>query len=200
MPLVFPQFGQPDKAMAQHGFARSSSWTLSDIKDDAEGSTAVLRLSDSEATRALWDHPFSLTYVVSLSAVSLKMSLTVSNTGEAPFKFQALLHTYFRIPDIAKDSISFEISGFWRSPWWGLRGSELPGQGAGHLGRGGEGGDPARLHGSGLRGQGLTLKTPLRRYEMISSKLEALALNYGHLVSIYHIIQYMIYTYNIYNI
>merc|ERR1711907_828420 len=27
VPLVFPQFGQPDKAMPQHGFARSSIWS-----------------------------------------------------------------------------------------------------------------------------------------------------------------------------
>jgi len=28
VPVVFPQFGQPDKAMAQHGFARTSMWVV----------------------------------------------------------------------------------------------------------------------------------------------------------------------------
>ena len=68
VPLVFPQFGQPDKAMAQHGFARSSTWSVGAVVDDAEGSTAVLSLTDSEATRAVWNHSFRLEYVVSLTA------------------------------------------------------------------------------------------------------------------------------------
>merc|ERR1719390_14421 len=38
VPLVFPQFGQPDKAMAQHGFARSSIWTVKEVEESAEES------------------------------------------------------------------------------------------------------------------------------------------------------------------
>ncbi|CAK8993907.1 Putative glucose-6-phosphate 1-epimerase (Putative D-hexose-6-phosphate mutarotase) (Putative apospory-associated protein C) [Durusdinium trenchii] len=102
VPLVFPQFGQPDKAMAQHGFARSSHWTLASVEDNIEGSTATLTLVDSEATRALWNHSFALEFVVSLTAASLKMTLKVTNTSEAPFSFQTLLHTYFRVSDIGE--------------------------------------------------------------------------------------------------
>jgi D-hexose-6-phosphate mutarotase len=38
VPLVFPQFGQPQKTMASHGFARISHWALgqSDAQDDVE--------------------------------------------------------------------------------------------------------------------------------------------------------------------
>ncbi|CAJ1450987.1 unnamed protein product [Effrenium voratum] len=66
VPLVFPQFGQPDKA-----------------------------------TRAVWNHAFALEFTVSLTAASLKMTLKIKNSGDAGFRFQTLLHTYFRIPDIA---------------------------------------------------------------------------------------------------
>eukprot|EP00435_Cladocopium_sp_Y103_P046757 s951_g13.t1 len=48
-----------------------------------------------------------LEYVVSLTAAeaSLKMTLRVKNTGDAPFTFQTLLHTYFRIPDIEQVTV-----------------------------------------------------------------------------------------------
>mmetsp|Transcript_96773 Transcript_96773/g.230311 ORF Transcript_96773/g.230311 Transcript_96773/m.230311 type:complete len:303 (+) Transcript_96773:1-909(+) len=105
VPLVFPQFGQPDKAMAQHGFARSSLWAVASVEDNKEGSTAVLTLSDSEATRAVWNHAFALEFTVSLTAASLKMTLKIKNSGDAGFRFQTLLHTYFRIPDIASVAV-----------------------------------------------------------------------------------------------
>ncbi|CAE7195793.1 unnamed protein product [Symbiodinium pilosum] len=105
VPLVFPQFGQPDKAMAQHGFARTSFWSISSIEDHPEASTVILTLADSEATRSVWNFPFSLQYVVSLSAVSLNMTLRIKNTGDAAFPFQALLHTYFRVPNIQEVSV-----------------------------------------------------------------------------------------------
>jgi len=105
VPLVFPQFGQPDKAMAQHGFARSSIWSVKEIKDTAEESCAILALADSEATREKWPNPFALEFVVSLTSAHLKMTLNVTNTGDAPFKFHTLLHTYFSIPDIGEAAV-----------------------------------------------------------------------------------------------
>jgi glucose-6-phosphate 1-epimerase len=105
VPLVFPQFGQPDKSMAQHGFARSSIWTVKEVKDTPEESTAVLTLSDSAATLELWPNKFALEYVVSLTAAHLKMSLRIANKGEAAFKFHALLHTYFKIPDVGSAAV-----------------------------------------------------------------------------------------------
>eukprot|EP00930_Biecheleria_cincta_P057416 TRINITY_DN43355_c0_g1_i1.p1 TRINITY_DN43355_c0_g1~~TRINITY_DN43355_c0_g1_i1.p1 ORF type:complete len:314 (+),score=48.41 TRINITY_DN43355_c0_g1_i1:62-943(+) len=100
VPLVFPQFGQPDKAMAQHGFARTSIWTVSSITDTPEQCQLVLCLSDSEDTRSKWPFKFELKYEVQLTAVSLQMRLIARNTDDKPFLFQSLLHTYFAIPDI----------------------------------------------------------------------------------------------------
>jgi len=110
VPLVFPQFGQPDKAMPQHGVARISTWTLADIGDSAEESHAVFTLSDSPESRQLWDHAFNLTYVVTLTAVGLKLTLRAVNPGEAPFNFHFLLHTYLQIPAI-EDTTVCGLSG-----------------------------------------------------------------------------------------
>lgn len=105
VPLVFPQFGQPDKAMAQHGFARSSVWDVESINDSPERSLLILRLSDSEETLSKWPHKFLLRFSVQLTAVSLEMKLTVTNMDDKPFSFQALLHTYFAIPDIGDAAV-----------------------------------------------------------------------------------------------
>ena len=100
VPVVFPQFGQPDTAMPQHGIARTSTWAVKEIRDSAEEACLTLTLSDSAATRDKWDYAFGLEFAVSLTAVSLTMTLRVANPGPAPFDFHALLHTYFRVPDI----------------------------------------------------------------------------------------------------
>eukprot|EP00928_Gymnodinium_smaydae_P076562 TRINITY_DN595_c0_g1_i1.p1 TRINITY_DN595_c0_g1~~TRINITY_DN595_c0_g1_i1.p1 ORF type:complete len:383 (-),score=68.28 TRINITY_DN595_c0_g1_i1:144-1292(-) len=105
VPLVFPQFGQPDKAMAQHGFARSSVWTVKEIADSEEVAKLVLTLSDSADTRAKWPHAFALEYTVELKADHLTMTLKINNTGDAAFKFHALLHTYFMISDCAETAV-----------------------------------------------------------------------------------------------
>jgi glucose-6-phosphate 1-epimerase len=105
VPLVFPQFGQPDKAMAQHGVARTALWTLKGVSDGVDASEATFSLSDNDETRKVWDHAFELEFKVVLSAVSLKMCLQVKNIGAAPFNFHALLHTYFRIPDIGECAV-----------------------------------------------------------------------------------------------
>lgn len=84
--------------------------------DEGAGAVAVtLELSDSEATRAVWPHRFHLAYTVRLTRAQLSTTLrcagfavqhhrptshtrrSVQNLGDAPFPFQALLHTYHRV-------------------------------------------------------------------------------------------------------
>jgi hypothetical protein len=57
---------------------------------------ATFTLSDTPATRAMWDHAFTLRYTVTLAADALTTTLAVENPGAAPFDFTALLHTYLR--------------------------------------------------------------------------------------------------------
>lgn len=106
VPVVFPQFGQPSKDLPQHGFARTSQWTVLSIMDTVEASYAIFELQDSSETRAVWDFSFQLQYTVFLTASSLTMSLKVHNIGQNLFRFHALLHTYLVIPDISDVRVS----------------------------------------------------------------------------------------------
>jgi glucose-6-phosphate 1-epimerase len=99
IPVVFPQFGQPLSTMPQHGFARTLNWSVASHKYTDDSALISLRLDSNEHTLSVWPHPFSLNYVVTITSKDLSCSLEITNTGDAPFKCQALLHTYFRVPD-----------------------------------------------------------------------------------------------------
>mmetsp|Transcript_1275 Transcript_1275/g.2657 ORF Transcript_1275/g.2657 Transcript_1275/m.2657 type:complete len:316 (-) Transcript_1275:224-1171(-) len=100
IPVVFPQFGRPDEVMPQHGFARTSTWSLERSECTDTAGTAVFTLSDNESTRAVWPHSFTLLYTVSLSASGLRTTFEATNHGSASFDCQALLHTYIAVPKI----------------------------------------------------------------------------------------------------
>lgn len=103
-PLVFPQFGQPDKAMAQHGFLRNSSWSVDKertlVREDSVVQVAfVIRSSDE--TRNAYPHDFLAEYTVSLGADCLITSLrTTNNDSAGEVSPMLLLHTYYSVPDI----------------------------------------------------------------------------------------------------
>lgn len=100
IPIVFPQFGQPNSAMAQHGFARTSLWDWEcGCRTGSEGKL-VLRLSSTPESLSLWPHAFALTYTVTLTARSLSCQLSIESPASASTAFacQALLHTYIAVP------------------------------------------------------------------------------------------------------
>ncbi|MFK7738935.1 MAG: D-hexose-6-phosphate mutarotase [Planctomycetota bacterium] len=103
IPVVFPWFGdhRTDPAMPAHGFARSRSWRCTKVGPAAE---VTLRLEDDEQTRALWPHAFRLELHVHLEQ-ALSLSLTVTNRGPAPFRFEEALHTYFAVGDVHSTSV-----------------------------------------------------------------------------------------------
>ncbi|KAK8136854.1 galactose mutarotase-like domain-containing protein [Apiospora sp. TS-2023a] len=120
IPLVFPVFGtapdhEPTSKLPQHGFARNSRWdflgksttessgqTDASVKLDFGLSTATI---DDEAKK-LWPFSFSLIYSVTLTPDALRTGIVITNDGDQSFEFQTLLHTYFRIGDITKVSVS----------------------------------------------------------------------------------------------
>ena len=103
IPLVFPQFG-PGK-LANHGFARTSKWDVHDLKGDV----LTLVLEDNAETRKIWGgNQFQLLYEIELTATSLRTKFVVTNKGNKPFDFQALLHTYYKLPDIS----AIEVNDF----------------------------------------------------------------------------------------
>jgi D-hexose-6-phosphate mutarotase len=52
-----------------------------------------------------FQHEYKLSYVVSLSRHQLSTDIHLTNTGNEDFKFQALLHSYFAVPDVSKITI-----------------------------------------------------------------------------------------------
>ena len=94
VPVVFPQFSGLGP-LKKHGFARILVWTPMAEQSDA----AVLRLEDSDETRAQWPQAFRVELHVQLRAWSLEMTLHVHNTGTTPFDFTSALHTYLAVDD-----------------------------------------------------------------------------------------------------
>ncbi|KAI3431861.1 hypothetical protein D9Q98_010612 [Chlorella vulgaris] len=95
MPHCFPQFGPGDIQL--HGFARNCDWELAGASD---GPTVTLVLTDNEYTRGMWPNSFKAEYTVSLVGDALTTRLVVTNTGDAPFAFNASLHSYFGVADV----------------------------------------------------------------------------------------------------
>jgi len=103
VPICFPWFrAKVDDAKApQHGFARTSEWSLESV-ERVDGSVIVsLSLESSEATLALWPHAFRAVYRVTVGA-ELKLELSVTNTGNDSFSFEEALHTYHRVGDVER--------------------------------------------------------------------------------------------------
>ncbi|KAJ8522557.1 hypothetical protein ONZ45_g889 [Pleurotus djamor] len=103
IPVVFPCFGAPTHAthakLSQHGFARSSKWTLGSVVTDNETAVSVkLSLSPTPEIKAVYEQDFELIYDITLAEHQLTTDLHVTNTGNATLEFQALLHTYLRAP------------------------------------------------------------------------------------------------------
>ena len=105
VPVIFPQFSDRGP-LVRHGFARTRTWKLLNSGVDAQGAIARLRLSDDDATRALWPNAFELELVVRVEGNGLSMELACHNTGNAPFAFTCALHTYLRVRDVAQVHVS----------------------------------------------------------------------------------------------
>ncbi|MDJ0757097.1 MAG: D-hexose-6-phosphate mutarotase [Ardenticatenaceae bacterium] len=107
VPLVWPWFGPhpTDPSKPQHGLARVSTWEIKHIEPLRDGATeVVLTLGDSDASRTLWPHRFSLkmSFVIGRT---LHMSLTTTNLDVHTVTVGCALHTYFSISHVAQVSI-----------------------------------------------------------------------------------------------
>lgn len=101
VPVCFPQFSRQGP-LRPHGFVRNLPWQPVDTQaGNGDSTTAHFSLADNEATRQEWDHPFVLDLWVTVGGPQLVLALDVTNTGAQPFAFNAALHTYFRVSDIA---------------------------------------------------------------------------------------------------
>ena len=94
IPIAFPQFAAQGP-LPMHGFARTSTWEVVASRDGY----VELCLRDTDATRAVWPHAFTLTYRLTFCGPTLRAALTVNNpaSAAAPFTFETLLHAYIAL-------------------------------------------------------------------------------------------------------
>jgi D-hexose-6-phosphate mutarotase len=101
IPVCWPWFGNhpSESGKPAHGFARTSLWSLvaTDLTTTAETSITLI-FNDSPETHCLWPHPFHLTLTIVFGA-SLRLFLTMRNSGSSPVSISCALHSYFRIAD-----------------------------------------------------------------------------------------------------
>lgn len=99
VPVCFPQFSTLGP-LPRHGFARTLSWQVADQRTGDNFALVVLRVSDTEHTRALWPYAFGLELTVAIEDNRLDIELEVDNTGTEDFSFTAALHTYLRVKEV----------------------------------------------------------------------------------------------------
>lgn len=102
VPVVFPWFGagpSGDRTPA-HGFARTASWRRASVVNDLAGSGRLeVRHQLTEAgTRSA---AFAAELAATFTTQRLVVSLAVTNTGTAPFRYEEALHTYLAVADVA---------------------------------------------------------------------------------------------------
>jgi glucose-6-phosphate 1-epimerase len=110
IPIIFPWFGPrtplpddptpiPDQPPSpQHGFARTSPWTLAFAALAGDDLHLTLTLGPTDTSRALgYDH-FQLACELILG-VEIRLRLTVANSSEAPLHFEEAFHTYLSVGD-----------------------------------------------------------------------------------------------------
>lgn len=103
IPIVFPQFADRGP-LPKHGFARTREWEVAEMGPTGDAVTVRMLLRDTDETRAIWPHEFRAELAVVL-ADTLRVTLSVTNRGAAPFSFTTALHTYFRVDDVARASV-----------------------------------------------------------------------------------------------
>jgi len=121
IPLVFPQFGQPDQSMPQHGFLRNNFWKVNEssaFDNPAEaGISYSLALKDVKNSRGgKWDEntefDCSCVYSIKISGSTMTTSLEIKNTGGKAFDFQTLQHTYLMVDgEGAQDPTQCYVNG-----------------------------------------------------------------------------------------
>jgi glucose-6-phosphate 1-epimerase len=107
VPICFPWFAARagDPAAPAHGFARTAAWTLDAVARDGEAVSLALRLEADGATRRWWPHDFVLRYRVRVAA-ALDLALEVESGAAGPVTFEAALHTYLAVSDVAAVSVT----------------------------------------------------------------------------------------------
>lgn len=107
IPICFPWFRAKadDPKAPAHGFVRTREWRLEAVNAGENGDVVVICSTESDdSTRRWWPHEFRLAHRVTVGR-TLRLELTVTNTGSAVLSFEEALHTYFRVSDARSVSV-----------------------------------------------------------------------------------------------
>lgn len=108
VPVIFPQFNVRGPGL-RHGFARVSTWRLTDSGGDGGQSFVEFSLNQGDLApehAQAWPHAFALRLRYTLHGNALDMDYAVDNPGAAPFPFGLALHTYYDVGQLNATSIS----------------------------------------------------------------------------------------------
>jgi glucose-6-phosphate 1-epimerase len=103
IPICFPWFGAREGAV-MHGVARLSEWELSETAAAPDGSVRVVFTLPANALVLAGWLAAQVNFIVTV-AETLTLELLVVNATAQEFVFEACLHAYFSIGDIAQVSI-----------------------------------------------------------------------------------------------
>ncbi len=97
VPVCWPQFGRLAlPSLPQHGFARTSLFTVRGTQYSEEMTEITLALISSDETKKLFPYDFDLEVKITVS-MKLNLRLTTKNTGTEAFEFTGGFHPYFLV-------------------------------------------------------------------------------------------------------
>ncbi len=105
IPICWPRFGNLDKSLPQHGFARIFLFELIKVEEVNERLTQVhLQLKSSEISKKIWNYDFTLDIVFDISE-TLSISMKTTNEDAKEFLLTQAFHTYFQVKNIENITI-----------------------------------------------------------------------------------------------
>ena len=102
IPICFPWFGKhkTDTTLAQHGFARTSFWSVTTEEELSLDATHIqLQLLSDEKSKAIWNYEFDIRLDIVIGE-ELSVALSIKNIDSKPFEITTALHSYFNISNI----------------------------------------------------------------------------------------------------
>ena len=107
IPVCYPWFGgrtddpKPDgKPSPAHGFARTRAWRVDEVSVEEENGQIFVEMS-LESDPALWDGR-ALARLLCSFGQTLEVALEVENKGDQLCEYEAALHTYLEVGDVAQ--------------------------------------------------------------------------------------------------
>jgi len=109
IPICWPWFGSDPEAKGRgsHGFVRNRQWQVISTQADDNGSntSVTMQANISDVPEDIWPYQSEVKIHIEVSD-KLKVMLSTRNTGQQIIPLTQALHTYFRVNDISRVSVS----------------------------------------------------------------------------------------------